>query len=328
MESKSEDTGKMCFQKIMENKKILVLGGTRFIGESFTQTIIKSGYDVYLTSRKVNNSVDPKKQENIEREEIQNGKIFTNSFDCIFDFNGYKPDQIFEFKLKNENSKYVFISSDWIGREPLLNPTTVESSVVGKLDPISYEYTLNKTACENKVKKIFTEQAVIARIPIIIGKKDPHQRLQYMIKRMLKNKKIYVPTINDNGIQFSFAKDIVKTLKSFVDYKSNSTKDINFQKLRYVSYIEIMDEIRLAIQSDNTFIHLSESEYLKEFPLTASADPFWREKYSNESANISTKSNTYRTKLSEIISDCSPQSNLHQKYKDAIEEENAYAFPR
>jgi hypothetical protein len=309
----------------MQNKKILIIGGTRFIGALFTESVSKTKHNIYLTSRKVSKWIDPENQETIERENLKNGMLYNYKFDCIFDFNGYKPEQIIDFKLKHNNSKYIFISSAWIGRPSIEPEDSKKSSVVGALDSVSYEYTLNKIKCENKIKDIYLDKGLIVRLPIIVGAMDPHQRMQYLIQRLLRNSNIAVPKIMLNRIEFTTDNDVVESLMNIIDLNQSDKTKIEPKKILFDSYLNLLNEIIAVLKTENKFKLMSELDYLSNLPLTSKIDPFWREV--TQTRTLKDDNKTFNViELHEIMKKCMTLVQLDEKYEKAIKEESSYAF--
>lgn len=308
----------------MQKYKILILGGTRFIGAFFTEKLMKFNHDVYLSSRRINRLVHNENQEVNERENLVNGRFHKIEFDYIFDFNGYKPNQIIDFKLKSDKSKYVFLSSAWIGRNLFEKRNNGDATKVGLLDLSSYEYTLNKINCEKKIIDLYPNNARIIRLPIIIGEKDPHQRIQYMIQRMLKNNKIAVPDIKNNQIEISVVDDVVVELLKIVN--SDEKYEFTDTKIVFKSYIELIHEIILVLNTENKIENLSERDYLNRLPKTSSADPFWRETSSTKSLLYNNERSESVMRLHNVITKCLSQNQLKMQNENAIIEEKNYAF--
>lgn len=308
----------------MQKHKILILGGTRFIGALFTESLLELNHEVYLSSRRMNRLVHKENQEVNERENLVNGRFHKIEFDYIFDFNGYKPNQIIDFKLKSDKSKYVFLSSAWIGRELDGKTNNGDITKVGRLDLPSYEYTINKINCEKKIVNLYHDNARILRLPIIVGDKDPHQRMQYMIQRMINNNKIVVPDIKNNQIEINTVEDVVVDLLKILD--SDEKYEFADTRIVFESYIELIHEIIFALKTGNKIERLSEQEYLHKLPNTSSADPFWREIRSTESSIDNKKGLKSVKRLQILITKCLSQSLLKIQYQNAIIEEKNYAF--
>ncbi len=309
----------------MPNKKILIIGGTRFIGALFTELVSKTKHNIYLTSRKISKWIDPEYQETIERENLKNGLLYNHQFDCIFDFNGYKPEQIIDFKLKDNDSKYIFISSAWIGRPSIESKESKNSSVVGALNSVSYEYTLNKINCENKIKEIYLDNGLIVRLPIIVGARDPHQRMQYLIQRLLRNSNIAVPKIMLNKIEFTTDNDVVESLLNIIDLNLSEKTKIEPKKILFDSYLSLLNEIISILKTDNNLKLMSELDYLSNLPFTSSIDPFWRE-VTQIRTLIDDDKAFNAIKLHDLIKKCMAPGKLDEKYEKAIKEESYYAF--
>ena len=89
--------------------KILIVGGTRFIGKNLVSELVEKNVEFVLTSRRINPDVPNSQQIICDREEFNKSTGRKQKFDLIVDFNGYNAGQFYDFNLRASESKYFFV---------------------------------------------------------------------------------------------------------------------------------------------------------------------------------------------------------------------------
>ena len=81
--------------------KILIVGGTRFIGKNLVSELVKTNVEFFLTSRRINPDVPHSQQIICDREEFNKSTGRKQKFDIIITNHFFDTDieKIFHFKL-------------------------------------------------------------------------------------------------------------------------------------------------------------------------------------------------------------------------------------
>ena len=177
--------------------KLLVLGGTRFLGRHFVDAAISNGHDVTVFTRGVTPSPwtssevthlvgdrDPRKGHGLAALDGQ-------TWDAAIDLSGYVPRCVgASAKLLEANvANYTFISSMSVYAEAS-RPDLDEATPVAVLaDPESEDimahYGALKARCEDEVRAVFGERTLIIRPGLIVGPHDSSDRFGYWVARFL-----------------------------------------------------------------------------------------------------------------------------------------------
>ena len=97
--------------------KVLVIGGTRYMGKILVKTLLDEGNEVSVLSRgnekpswwnNINHIKADRNNENELKEALQN-----NSFDWVFDFQAYRKEHVESFGniMNGRVGKYLFVST-------------------------------------------------------------------------------------------------------------------------------------------------------------------------------------------------------------------------
>ena len=144
--------------------KILILGGTLFIGKRFVELIQNKNYNITLANRGVSGKVDIK----IDRNNTESCKNLNNSyFDIVVDFSGYNPEQLINVVSNIRFNKYIFISTSGVAFLPFRN--------VGPEDYEMAAYIFNKKKCEDYIIENISNYSII-RPCYVVGEGDYTER--------------------------------------------------------------------------------------------------------------------------------------------------------
>jgi nucleoside-diphosphate-sugar epimerase len=144
--------------------KILILGGTLFIGKRFVELIQNKNYNISLANRGVSGKVDIK----IDRNNAESCKNLNNSyFDIVVDFSGYNPEQLINVVSNIRFNKYIFISTSGVAFLPFRN--------VGPEDYEMAAYIFNKKKCEDYIIENISNYNII-RPCYVVGEGDYTER--------------------------------------------------------------------------------------------------------------------------------------------------------
>lgn len=139
--------------------KILILGGTLFIGKRFVESIQNKKYDIILANRGISGKVDIK----IDRNNIESCKNLNDYYDIVVDFSCYNLDQLTNVLSNIQFNKYIFISTSGVDFLPFRN--------VGPADYEMAAYIFNKKKCEDYITENISNYKII-RPCYVVGEGD------------------------------------------------------------------------------------------------------------------------------------------------------------
>ena len=210
-------------------KKILILGGTRYLGLEFIKLLNNSNYQFFVASRKkimVNNffEIDRKCQSDLD-------ELFKKKqFDVVVDFINYSNLDS-KLLLKSINSqkkvpKLILISTtytyglptnvkkDSIYREIDFNPFDSKKDINDR-DQVSYSE--GKRNMESYCTQNYrNDKLVILRFPILLGANDYTKRTQYYAEKISKSEKIN-PINIDKKSSYIFTIEAANSIINFLN---------------------------------------------------------------------------------------------------------------
>jgi 2'-hydroxyisoflavone reductase len=196
--------------------KILVIGGTRFVGRTLVEAAIAQGHRLTLFNRgKSNPDLFPEVERIIGDRDNDVQLLKGRKWDIVVDTCGYFPRAVRKSAdlLKGSVERYVFISTLNVYAD-FTKPGIDENHPLGKIEDETVEevtgetYGPLKVLCENAVKEIFPDRSIMLRCGLIVGPYDPTDRFTYWPVRMQQGGEVLCPSPPDMQIQFIDARDL------------------------------------------------------------------------------------------------------------------------
>jgi 2'-hydroxyisoflavone reductase len=195
--------------------KILILGGTVFLGYHLVQSATKAGHEITIFSRgKTNPDLFPEVEKLVGDRDGDLTALIGRRWDAVVDTSGYIPRVVRDSVnlLADATDHYTFISSISVYRD-FLQPGVHELSPTSELkDPsiedVSVAYGELKALCEQEVQSGMPGRALIIRPGLIVGPQDPTDRFTYWPARISKGGSVLAPGNPDANLQFIDVRDL------------------------------------------------------------------------------------------------------------------------
>jgi 2'-hydroxyisoflavone reductase len=197
--------------------RILVLGGTQFLGRHVVDAALARGHDVTLFNR---GQTRPDLFPDVEKlHGDRDGDLAAlegRSFDAVVDTSGYVPRIVQEtIDALGAVGHYTFVSSISVYADVSTPPT--EESPVAELQEPTEEwreaYGELKALCEDVVRERFPN-AFIPRPGLIVGPWDPTGRFTYWPVRLAAGGRVLAPAPPDADAQVIDARDLATWIVS------------------------------------------------------------------------------------------------------------------
>ncbi len=250
--------------------RLLILGGTYFLGRAIVEDALSRGYALTLLNRGKRGTVFPNvemligdrtKDISALESEVSRGR----TWDAVIDTSGYVPRVVEKTAtlLKDAARHYTFVSSISVYAESS-SQLTERSAVATLADETTEEitgetYGALKALCEKAVESLFANRALHVRAGLIVGEHDASGRFLYWVSRIAKGGQVAVP--RDAPTQFIDVRDLAKWILNSIENKlagafnvtGNFTRHAVFETCKKVSnsdatFVEIPDEILEANQ--------------------------------------------------------------------------------
>ena len=195
--------------------KLLVLGGTRFLGRHLVEAALARGHEPTLFNR---GRTAPELFGGVERlcgeRDGELAPLRGRSWDAVVDTCGYLPRVVRRSAqaLREAAARYLFISSVSVYADPS-SPGQDEQAARAPLpsadcEDIPAHYGALKAACEDEVLAAFGTRALVLRPGLIVGPLDPTGRFTYWVQRVARGGTVLAPPSPDYPVQFIDARDL------------------------------------------------------------------------------------------------------------------------
>ena len=236
--------------------RLLVLGGTRFVGRAIVESARRQGDEVTLFNRGRTNPQLFPEVEKIRGDRTEDlSALAGREWDAVVDVAVYFP-RVVELSvdaLRSSVGRYLFVSSISVYADQSTPP--VEGAAVAELedpeDDSGETYGARKAACERVVDAAFAERATVVRPGLIVGPHDSTDRFSYWPKRVARGGRVLAPGSPDDPLQFVDVRDlgefIVRLLHDDRGGTFNATGEI-------VSFGDFLDACRRVTGADAEFV--------------------------------------------------------------------------
>jgi len=245
-------------------QKVLILGGTGFIGPHFVDALTAGGHKITLFNR---GKRDPEVKPGIEQLlGDRNGQIDTlkgRDWDVVIDNSGYTPSQVKATAelLKDHVKRYIFISSIAVYADfakagidedyklaELKDPTTevVNGETYGGL----------KVLCEKVVEATYGKRAIIIRPTYIAGPGDHTDRFTYWPMRVSRGGVMLAPGTPSDPFQYIDVRDLADFIRTGVEKNVDGRFNLCGPQ-GAVTMGSLLDEAKRVTKANTTFVWAS-----------------------------------------------------------------------
>jgi 2'-hydroxyisoflavone reductase len=196
--------------------RLLVLGGTKFLGRATVEAALARGHEVTLFNRgRSGPGLYPEVEELLGDRKADLTALDGRAWDAVVDTSGYVPADVrASAEALRESGRYVFVSSVSVYADMSSGPT--EESPVAELghlpvDELAADYSnygALKALCEDEVRRVFGERALIVRPGLIVGPHDPTGRFTYWARRLERGGEVLAPGPPERPAQFVDVRDL------------------------------------------------------------------------------------------------------------------------
>ncbi len=216
-------------------KKILILGGTQFVGRNLVERLDALGqFEITLFNRQQTGShlFPHLKKIKGDRETSDINQLKNKTWDVVIDLSAYYPNSLQNLLeiLKGNISRYIFIST--------ISVYNLENEISGSIkedfetlpcalsqatDTSMSTYGNRKSECERVLRNATYLDKIILRPSIIYGKYDTTDRFYYWLYRAKNQNPFILPNNGKDKITLTYINDLVDIIIQSIEIKTHST---------------------------------------------------------------------------------------------------------
>ncbi|HEV8267668.1 MAG TPA: NAD-dependent epimerase/dehydratase family protein, partial [Thermoanaerobaculia bacterium] len=272
-------------KKPAKGKRLLILGGTAFLGPELVAAAKAKGWTITLFNRgKTNPQLFPDLEKLHGDRENDLKSLEGKSWDAVVDTSAYFPRNV---KLSAELlskavKQYVLISTISVYTDTS-KPGMDETAPVGKVSDEEAEkaktvrgelYGPLKAMCETAAEKAMPGRVTVIRPGLIVGPNDPTDRFTYWPVRVDRGGEVLAPGTPKDPIQFIDVRDLAEWTIRMIESGSTGTYNATGPKSE-LTIGALLSSCKAVAKSDAAFTW-ADADFLEAQKVSAWGDmPVW-----------------------------------------------------
>ena len=249
--------------------KLLILGGTGFIGPHQVRYAMYRGHEVTIFNRgRTAPDLFPGVEALIGDRDGQLGALEGRTWDAVIDNSGYVPRHVRDSValLQDSVGRYLFTSTgsvysfdqDEITEDGVLLPIEDPES-----EDVNRYYGPLKILCENAVTDVFKERGTVLRLHVVAGPGDTTDRFTYWPVRIDHGGEIIAPGSRNTPVQYIDVRDLAEFMILCLERDIGGTYNTAGPALDPTSMAEFLYGVRAITSTPLSFTWIDE-EFLAE----------------------------------------------------------------
>ena len=261
--------------------RILILGGTGFVGPNQVRSALARGHEVTLFNRGITNpDLFPDLETLIGDRDGDLAALEGRTWDVVVDNSANLPRwvRLSTDVLRGSVGKYLFVSSTGV-YFPSLTTDIREGAPVDTIDDLETEVVNGRTfgalkaLAEEEARTTFPETHLVLRPPYIIGPGDPTDRYTYWPVRLARGGEVLAPGSPDDPMQHVDVRDLAAFMIRAVEDDFTGTYNVTGPR-EPLTMGGLLERTRSAVGSDATLTWVN-AGFLQEHGLSALT--YWTE---------------------------------------------------
>jgi 2'-hydroxyisoflavone reductase len=271
--------------------RLLVLGGTRFVGRAIVEAAVGRGHKV-TTFNRGQNGMD------VAGAEVRRGDrespddlhrlIGERSWDLVVDTSGYMPRVVGDAArvLAGRAKRYVFLSTisvypDWPAKgvgeaSPVYECSPdVGGSAADEAGWSATQYGTYKAGCERAVVEVFGDRALVLRPGVILGPHENVGRLTWWLGRMARGGRVLGPGNPDRLIQPIDVRDVARFVLDLAESGQAGTFNVAAPK-GHASFGSMLAHCAHVTGSDGELVWVDDDVLVEQGVRQWTEIPLWR----------------------------------------------------
>ena len=244
--------------------RLLILGGTGFIGPHMVRHALARGHEVTLFNRgRTNPDLFPGVETLIGDRDGALNALRGKEWDWVIDNSGYVPRLVRDSAnlLRDAAGRYLFTSTGSVYNfdqdelredSTLLEVTDPESEDVGRY------YGELKVLCEEAVREVYGDRGTVTRLHVVAGPGDPTDRFTYWPVRIHQGGEVIAPGDMDNPVQYIDVRDLAEFCTHLLEEDTGGTFNVAGPTLEETRMDEFLYGIRATVATPVSFTWMDE----------------------------------------------------------------------
>jgi len=245
--------------------KVLVIGGTLYIGRLLVDELVKGGHEVAVLHRKPKHDLG-KRVENLmaDRNDADSlrdalaGRRFEVIYDNAYDWERGTTAAQVEATIRacgDRISRYIFMSSVAAYGDGLNHKESDPLAPDYHVDP----YVRHKATTERLLFRMHAQSGfpvVTFRPPFVYGPNNPFYREQFFWDRLRAGRPIIIPGDGYRLMQFAYVTDLVQAMVKAMSEPKAVGEAFNIGDPKPLTQVEVVEKFAKAANADATLVRV------------------------------------------------------------------------
>lgn len=263
--------------------KLLVLGGTLFLGRHVVETAVARGHEVTIFNR---GRTNPALYSDVERLHGDRGgdlhALQGRRWDAVVDTSAALPRWVRETArvLAGGVGHYTFVSTCSVYAD-VAHPGVDEAAPVHELADETVEeihdgatYGALKALCEREAERAFPGRALAIRPGLIVGPHDDSGRFTYWVHRIARGGAILAPEPRGQPVQFLDARDLAEWILDMAEARATGVYNATGPR-EQMTIGQLLDAMVSAIATDARLVWVDEAFLVQNGVEAWTGLPLW-----------------------------------------------------
>ncbi|MER7674842.1 NAD-dependent epimerase/dehydratase family protein [Kitasatospora sp. NPDC096128] len=262
--------------------RILIMGGTRFVGLHFARAALAAGHDVTVLHRGRSGAhLLPEATHLIADRDTELTALHGLSWDATVDVSAYFPRQVRQLATAIDPGaagRYLLVSSMAVYDTPAAPGFTEDSPLLPADGPEPEEitpatYGMLKVQCERAALEHFGPDALLVRPTYVIGPQDYTHRFDHWVQRLGRGGEVLAPGRPDAPLQVVDARDLADWMLALLT--TGATGAYHAATPPPSTMGGLLDAIASAVAPAGTTLTWVDDEFLRASGIQDRALPLW-----------------------------------------------------
>ncbi len=263
-----------------EPLRMLILGGTGFIGPHQVEYALSRGHTVTLFNRgRTNTHLFPDVERLVGDRNGDLAALEGRDWDVVLDNSGYEPEQVRATAelLAPVVRRYLFVSTQSVysDRSIVAQDETGATGMRGVPSEEWDGYGPLKALCETEARAVLGDRLTAVRPAVIVGPGDRSDRFTYWVVRVDRGGEVLAPGDPGDPVQFIDVRDVTEFMVHLVERDVAGTFNAT-GPADPLTFSEMLTTMRDVSDSDAKFTWI-DRDFMQEQGVRAFADmPMWQ----------------------------------------------------
>ncbi|MBD0676908.1 NAD-dependent epimerase/dehydratase family protein [Streptomyces sp. CBMA156] len=262
--------------------RILVIGGTRFIGLHFAEAALAAGHEVTVVHRgRSGAGLLPDATHVIADRDAGLAPLRGRSWDATVDLCAYFPRQVRELAAALDPGaagRYLLISSLSVYDVPAAPGYAEDSPLLPADGPEAEEVTAEtygvlKVQCERAARQAFGPETLLVRPTYVIGPRDYTHRFDYWVRRLARGGEVLAPGRPDAPVQVVDVRDLAAWMLALLEQGASGAYHATTAPPFGLG--DLLDAVASAVAPPGTTLTWVSEEFLRAAGVPDRALPLW-----------------------------------------------------